>query len=433
MEATPVLGLLGFALVILLLFLKVPIGFACAFVGLLGLWVIKGLTVTLESYGYISFFAVQNYALSVVPIFVWIGSLAFFSGLGVELFSAARKWLGRLPGGLPIAAVVGSGGFAAITGSSLSAVATMGKVAYPELIKNKVDPLLAAGVIGCSGTFAILIPPSAALVFYAIFVEVSVGPLLLAAITPGLITVIIYVLSVMIRVKLNPALCPASEKEVSWRERFGALQILLPVMTIFGSILGSIYFGIATPTEAASLGLVVTLITLVALKRFSFKIVTESVRETAFTTAVILTVILGAMLLTPFLALTGVITLATEFVTGLEVNRYIVLAGITLLYLVLGMLLDALAMLALTLPFTFPIITGLGFHPVWFGVYIVKLVEIALVTPPVGMNIYVLKSIVPENVGIGLLFKSVWPFVICDLFIMVLIVVFPEIPLFLVN
>ncbi len=420
-----ILGLIGFGVFFTLALLKVHVGLAGALVGFTGLWFILGLEKATSSLAVIAFDSLSHYSFAVIPLFILTGEFAYAGGLAEDAFIAARKWLGSLPGGLGVATAGACGLFATISGSSMATTAVMGRTAYPELIKNKYDVKLAAGIVGCAGTFGILIPPSTALIFYAIFVEQPVGPLFLATPIPAALTVILYMLTIILRVKLNPSLAPVSETS-TWKEKFVSLKGAAAPIFVFTIIIGGLYTGFATPSELASIAVAAVLIFILVQRRLTLRGFWQSLISTMSMTSTVFFIILGAFIFLPFLGLTGFTNVVVGGIASLQVDRYVIMGGIILMYTILGMFLNGLAMQALTLPLVFPIIMGLGFNPIWFGIIIVKVMEIGLVTPPLGMNIYVLKTVIKEDISYSTLFSSIWTFLLCDFAVVGFMLVFPD-------
>jgi len=428
------IGLIGFVAYFGLTLLKIPIGLSGILVGFAGLSFIIGLNPSIKTLGIIPFDALHNPAYIVVALFILTGELAYAGGLGDDLFETARKWLRVLPGGLALAQITACGAFGTISGSSQATVAVMGRTALPELIKNKYDVKLAAGVTACAGTFGILIPPSTTLIFYAIFVEQPVGPLFLASLIPAAITVILYMFTVILMVKLKPSLVPVVDFEPpKFKEKVVALKVAIGPVLVFTTVIGGLYTGFATPSELASFAVAVILVYVFIARRLKLGGLWESLKATARMTTAVFYIILGAFILIPFLALSGFTNVFISWISNLAVDRYLTFAALIGMYFILGMFLPNLAMMALTLPLVFPLIVSLDFNPIWFGIVILKMIEIANVTPPFGMNIFVLKSVIDEG-GLSIshftLFSSVWPFVLCDLAVVGFLLAFPNVVLF---
>jgi tripartite ATP-independent transporter DctM subunit len=372
---------------------------------------------------------VTDYNFAVIPLFLLMGSFASTSGMSRELFRGANAFLGHLRGGLGIATIAACGGFAAICGSSVATAATFSTVAYPEMRRHGYPDSFATGVIAAGGTLGIMIPPSTVLAIYGLITEQDIGKLFVAGIVPGLLAVSMYVLTISIIGWVRPGFLPAGER-AEWKERLAALRDIWAVLLLFVFIIGGLYGGLFTATEAAGMGAGGAFVIGLLRQRLSVHGILRSLLETTRTTAAIFTILIGALLFGYFLTVTQVPQKATEFLLGLGLGRYGVLALIMLMYLVLGCLMDSLAMIILTVPIIFPVIKELGFDPIWFGVIIVMTVELGLIHPPVGMNIFVIKSVI-EDVRISTIFYGVLPFIVTDLIRLVILIAFPIIALWL--
>lgn len=424
------IGSLGIALLVLMVFLGVPVAYASAFTGIAGMMIIRNPTVGEGLAGMIPFANSAQYSLSVLPLFVAIGFLAMHAGITTSAYDAARKWVGRAPGGLATATIFASAGFAAVSGASTASTAVFTRLALPEMEKRGYDKAFAAGVIAVGGTLAALIPPSALLVIYGILVETSVAKLLLAGFLPGILSIFVYLIVITVVVKLNPKLAPI-EPSVPMMEKIKALPQVMGVFSVVGVILVGIYLGWMTPTESA--GVATAIILVMALrKRMALREFGNGLLDTVKTTAMIFMVIWGVMIFVRFLAFTGLPAAVTESVLGLDVPRWVILMGVIVMYLLLGMILDGLGMMLLTLPVVFPAMMGLGYDPVWFGILLIKLIEVGVVTPPVGLNCYVVNGIRPD-IPLEKIFRGVTPFLVGEIFIIGVIVTFPDLILWLPN
>jgi len=424
------LGALGIALLIVLVVVGVPVAYASAFTGIVGMMLLRNSTVAIGLSGIIPYANSGHYALSVLPLFITIGFLAMHAGITTSAYDAARKWVGRAPGGLATATIFASAGFAAVSGASTASTAVFTRLALPEMEARGYDSKLAAGVVAVGGTLAALIPPSAILVIYGIIVEQSVAKLLLAGLVPGLISMIVYLLVITVVVKLKPELAPL-EPSTSFMEKLKALPQVSGVFAVVGVILGGIYLGWMTPTESA--GVATAIIFVMALfKKIKLADFHTGLLDTVRTTVMIFMVIWGVMIFVRFLAFTGLPAALTDTVVALDVPRGMILAGVIVMYLFLGMILDGLGMMMLTLPVVFPAMTGLGYDPIWFGILLVKLIEIGVVTPPVGLNCYVVNGIRPD-IPLESVFRGVTPFLIGEVVIIGIIVAFPDLILLLPN
>jgi C4-dicarboxylate transporter, DctM subunit len=422
-------ALVGFIALFALMLLRVPVGMAMGLVGVAGFGYLSGSGPALKIVGHTSMRTVTDWNFAVVPLFLLMGSFATTSGMSRELFRAANAFLGHLRGGLGIATIAACGGFAAICGSSVATAATFSRVAYPEMRRFGYPQSFATGIIAAGGTLGIMIPPSTVLAVYGLITEQDIGKLFVAAIVPGLIAVLMYMATITIIGRARPEFLPAG-KRVPWSERLRATRDVWATLGLFLFVIGGIYGGLFTATEAAGMGAGGAFLIGIARGRLSRKDIRRSLLEATRTTAAVFTVLIGAILFGYFLTITQTPQNVTEFLTGLGLGRYGVLALIMVMYLVLGCLMDALAMIILTVPIIFPVIKELGFDPIWFGVIIVMTVELGLIHPPVGMNIFVIKSVV-EDVKIATIFYGVLPFIITDILRLLLLIAFPVLALWL--
>ncbi len=424
-----IMGLIGLSAIFVLVVLGMRIAFATALVGFIGLMVMKNMTVAANVVGFLPHGIVAHYSLSVIPLFIIMGYYAFYAGLTNDIFHTARQWVGHLPGGLAVSTVLGCAGFAACTGASTASAAIMGRVAIPEMIKYGYHPRLAAGVVAASGTLASLIPPSVILVIYGIITEESIGALLIGGFIPGVISAAIYALMIYTRVKINPAL-GTLQPSVSWKERFFALKGTWGVLLLIFLIIGGIYSGIFTPTEAGGAGAFGAFLMALTMRRLSLARLKESLLETGRTTIMIFSIIVGVLIFVRFLALTGLPSAFAELIIALPLPRVVIILLILSVYIFLGMFLDAIGMLMLTLPIVFPAVLALGYDPIWFGIIVVKMCEICLITPPVGLNCYVVRSVAPD-IPLEDIFRGILPFLAMDILTVALFIVFPQIITFL--
>jgi tripartite ATP-independent transporter DctM subunit len=427
--STDVVAIVGFVSLFVLMLLRVPVGMAMGLVGVAGFGYLAGATPALKIVGHTTMRSVTDWNFAVVPLFLLMGSFATTSGMSRELFRAANAYLGHLRGGLGIATIAACGGFAAICGSSVATAATFSRVAYPEMRRYGYPQSFATGVIAAGGTLGIMIPPSTVLAVYGIITEQDIGKLFIAGVIPGIIAVLMYMGTITIIGRLQPGHLPAG-KPAPWHERLGATRDVWATSLLFLFVIGGIYGGLFTATEAAGMGAAGAFIIGVVRRRLSGPDILRSLLEATRTTAAVFTVLIGAMLFSYFLTITQVPQKVTGFLTGLGIGSYGVLALIMIMYLVLGTLMDALAMIILTVPIVFPVIKELGFDPIWFGVIIVMVAELGLIHPPVGMNIFVIKSVV-EDVKISTIFYGVLPFILTDIVRLILLIAFPILALWL--
>ncbi|MDA9207279.1 TRAP transporter large permease [Octadecabacter sp.] len=423
-------GMITLGLLLLLILLGVRVVFAAAMVGLLGLVELRGWGPAAGIIGTIPHSKSSAYALSVLPMFIFIGFLAFHAGMTQQLFDAARKWLGWMPGGLAVATVFATAGFAAVSGASTATAAVFSRVAIPEMLKYGYDRRMAAGVVASAGTLATLIPPSAILVIYAIIVEQSVGKLLLAGFLPGIFSAFVYAGIIVVWAMLKPGSAP-SVKGFTWGERVRTLPGISPILLVVIIIMTSIYGGWATPTEAGALGAAVVFI-LALVRGTPLKSIKDSLMESAKLTVMIFSLIWGVLIFVRFLGFSGIPGAFTEWVVGLDVAPMTIMICILLAYAVLGMFMDAIGMLLLTLPVVYPAVIALGFDPIWFGIIAVKMAEVCLITPPIGLNCFVVNGVRPD-IPLGTVFRGVALFFIADVITIAALLMFPEIVTWLPN
>jgi tripartite ATP-independent transporter DctM subunit len=417
------LGVLSLLALTLLLMSGVRIAFATALCGFAGLWIMRGYDPAAALSASTVFGHLTNYNLLVLPLFIMMGFFAYYAGITRDIYWAARQWFGQLPGGLAIATVVGCAGFAAACGASTASAAVMGRVALPELKKYGYDDKVSTGCVAAGGTMAIMIPPSVLMVIYGFIAEESIGALLLAGILPGLLQAASYVVMLLVRFKLNPELGPPIQG-ITWKERFSSLTGVWGMIALILLVMGSMYTGIATPTEAAGVGAIGALA--MAIPRLAFRDFTGAMAETARTTALIFAIVAGVLIYVHFLGFTGMPAAIANWIVHLDVSPVVILICILCLYLVLGMFLDGIGMILLTVPIILPTIKTLGIDPIVFGVLVVRMVEIGLMTPPVGLNVYVLKG-VAKGVSMGDIFRGCGWFVFVDIINVAILIAFPVI------
>ncbi len=423
------IGLLGCVALLILLILGMPIAFATALIGFLGIFVIKSWSVAVNTVGYLVYPLAAHYTLSVIPMFILMGYFAYYAGLTRDIFSVGRKWVGHLPGGMAIATVFGCAAFAASSGSSTASAAVMGKVAIPEMKKYHYDDKVSAGVVAASGTLASLIPPSAILVVFGVIVEESIGKLLIGGFLPGILSAFIYALMLYVWARIKPEMAPVTS-EFNLNEALRSLKYVWGIGLLFILVIGGLYIGVFTPTEAGAAGASGAFAIALFSMRLTWSNLFESLLETARATVMIFLIIIGVLIFMRFLAISGVSRAFIEAVQGLPVPRWVILSGFLAFYVVLGMFMDAIGMLTLTLPLMFPIIVGLGYHPIWFGIIAVKMCEICLITPPIGLNVYMVRGVAPD-IPLEEMFKGVIPFLAMDILTLVILVIFPQIALYL--
>jgi tripartite ATP-independent transporter DctM subunit len=428
-----VVAIIGFVSLFALMLLRVPVGMAMGLVGVSGFAYLVDGTAALKLVGATSMRTVTDYTFGVIPMFLLMGTFVSNSGMSRDLFRAADGFVGHLRGGLGLATIAACGGFAAISGSSVATAATFSAVAYPEMRRFGYPQSFATGVIAAGGTLGAMLPPSTVLAVYGIITEQDIGKLFIAGILPGILAMSMYLTTITIIGRARPGFLPAG-KRLPWRDRFAGLKDIWAPLLLFVFVIGGLY-GLPflprfTPTEAGGVGASGAFLIGVLSGRLDREKILLSLLQATRTAAAVFTVLIGALIFGYFLTITQTPQHVTEFLTGLGLGRYGVLALIMLMYLVLGCLMDAMAMIILTIPIIFPVVTHLGFDPVWFGVIIVMTVELGLIHPPVGMNVFVIKSVV-KDVSFSTIFAGVIPFIITDLIRLTILIAFPIIALWL--
>ncbi|MGB7184733.1 MAG: TRAP transporter large permease [Burkholderiaceae bacterium] len=424
------LGVVASIILIVLVLLGVRVVYATAAVGLVGLVSMLGWTGGAGNAGMVPYAKGTIYSLSVLPMFILIGFLAYHAGMTEKLFDAAKKWFGFVPGGLAVATVFATAGFAAVSGASTATAAVFARVAIPEMLKYKYSPRLAAGVVAAGGTLASLIPPSAILVIYAIIVEESIGRLLVAGFIPGIVSALIYALLIIYMAWRNPKLGPAI-KGFTWPERIKSVPGTFPVASVIVIIFFSMYTGWATPTEAGALGSFVVFIMALA-GGMKWRTLREALLETARLTVMIFSLIWGVLIFVRFLGFVELPTMFAEWVTHLPMSPTMIMICILLFYVILGMFMDAIGMLLLTLPVVYPAVIALGYDPIWFGIVVVKMCEVCLITPPIGLNCYVVSGVRPD-IPLQDVFRGIGPFFIADVITLGVFLAFPAVITWLPN
>ena len=428
------LGFWSIGAVLLLIAARVPIGVVLGGVAVLGIAQLRGIDVALGLIKSTPFEFSAHWSLSAIPMFLLMGSIAHHSGISQSLFTAARLWFSGLPGGLAVATNLACAAFAAASGSSVATAAAMGRIAIPEMLRHGYEKGLATGVVASAGTLGSLIPPSILFVLYGIFAEVSIVKLLIAGVFPGLLTAAVYTVMIITRCKLNPSLAPRIDPAeiASLRpERMRALWQVWPLVALIVGIIGGLYGGIFTPTEAGAGGAFLALVIAVLQRRMTVRIFAESLAEAISATARIFFVAVGAVMYTKFLSLTGMPGFMSTTIGSWALDPILLVLAASIIYIILGMFLDQLGLLLLTLPVLLPMFEGLNLDLIWFGVLVVKYLEIGLLTPPVGFNVYVIKSVVGDSIPLETIFRGVGWFLACEVVVIVLLVAFPEISLYL--
>ena len=421
------IGILGILCLFVLLAFRMYIGMAMALVGFIGLCGLVGIDAGIHILGITPLAEGSSYTLSVIPLFVLMGQFAFISGISADIYKTVYAWMGHLRGGLAMATIMACSGFAAVCGSSLATGATMGMVAIPEMNKYKYDPRLSTGCVAAGGTLGILIPPSIGFILYGILTEESIGKLFMAGFLPGILLAGLFIAAISIQCGLKPEMGPKGDR-TSWRMRFRSLGGTWGMLLLFCVVMGGIYLGVFTPTEAAGVGAFGAFLIALFKRKLTFKTLIQCLLDTGKTTAMIFLIIIGANIFSTFLGLAQIPMGLADFITGLALPRYVILAGIIVIYILLGCVMDCYAIMILTVPIIFPLIQAMQFDPIWFGVLMVIVLEVGLITPPVGLNVFVLKAAAPE-VPLSVIFKGILPFLTAALLAIVLLTLFPQIAL----
>jgi tripartite ATP-independent transporter DctM subunit len=427
--STEIIGVIGIVVMFIFLASGMYIGIAMALIGFLGLYFILGFDPAISILGITPLTEGSSYTLSVIPLFVLMGQFAFLSGISTDIYKTVYTWMGRFRGGLAMATVMACGGFAAVCGSSLATGATMGMVAIPEMKKYNYDPRLSSGCVAAGGTLGILIPPSIGFIIYGILTEESIGKLFIAGFLPGIMLALLFIAAIYIQCRYNPKMGPPGDR-TTWGEKFKSLKGIWGMMLLFFIVMGGIYFGVFTPTEAAGVGAFGAFVFALAKGKLNKDTLIQSLLETGKTTAMIFLIIIGANIFSTFLGLAKLPMLLADFIAGLALPKTVVLLGIILIYILLGCVMDCYAIMILTVPIIFPVIQALQFDPIWFGVLMVIVLEVGLITPPVGLNVFVLKTAAPD-VPLTVIFRGIIPFLIAALVAIALLIAIPDIALIL--
>ena len=423
------IGVLAILLLLFLLLLGVPIAFAMGAAGLLGILVLEGPAAAMAQAALVPWAEARSFVLVTIPLFVLMGQLVFHTGLATELYDGLRAWIGWIPGGMAVTSVLACGAFGAVTGSSIATVATMGAIVMPEMDRFGYDRRLATGALAASGTLGILIPPSVIFIFYGVMTETSIGALFIAGIIPGILTAAMFSAIIYFRCLVRPELGPPGPVG-SWWERLDAVKRLGPILLLFLLVIGGIYGGIFTPTEAAGVGCAGVLVAALPRRRLNLRDVRKALEDTVLISVMLLAIIVGGYVFARLMAVTEITESLVGLLVGLDLGRAGFLFVLVLLYLGLGAMLDVFGMLVLSIPFVMPVVLALGIDPVWFGVFVVIMAEVALVTPPIGANVFVMRRIAPD-VPMEDIFWGVAPFVLGEFVVILLLVLFPAIALWL--
>ncbi len=423
------IGIIGVIVLVIMLFSRMPVGFVMGFLGFIGFSYVRGLEPGLSLIARDVFDVFSSYGLTVVPLFVLMGQVAFHSGISRRLYDSAYVMVGSRKGGLAMATVAACAGFSAISGSTNATAATMATVTLPEMKRYKYDMSLATGTVAAAGSLGILIPPSVIFIVYGILTEQSIGKLFLAGIFPGILLSILFMLTIYLRVSRRPSLAPPGPK-TPLRQKIRSFVGVLETLLIFVMVMGGIFFGIFTPTEAASAGAFLTILLAIVRKQLTWQGFVHSLADTTRISCMVMVIVTGAVIFGHFMAVTRLPYDLAAWVTSLPLPRHAIMMVIVLVYLVGGCFMDALAMIMLTIPIFFPVAEALGFDPIWFGVVIVLITEMGVVTPPVGVNVYVVFG-VAKDVPLEAIFKGVLPMVLALLICNIILLFFPQIALYL--
>lgn len=430
MEISPfVIGLIGFGILLIFLAFRMTIGYGMMALGFVGFAVLAGTDDALGLLKVVPFSTMFSYDMAVLPLFMVMGHLCFHAGISQDIYATVHVWIGQLRGGLAMATIGACAGFAAVSGSGMATAATMGTVALPEMRKYKYSDALATGCIAAGGTIGSLIPPSIVMIIFCILTAQSVGKLFMAGFIPGILEAIFYMITIYIICKRNPLLGPPGPR-TTFKQRIYSLRSTWSVLILVVVVMGGIYTGAFTPTEAGGIGAFGALVIGLSRRKLGWQGFKDALIETGKTAGMIFVILTGAMILNYFIVITRLPSELANLLTTLEVNRYVVFALILFVYLILGCIMDTLAMMLLTVPIFFPIVVGLGFDPIWFGIMIIRIMEVAMITPPVGLNVFIIKG-VAKDVPLSTIFRGIVPFFIADILHISMLMAFPQIALFL--
>ncbi len=425
------IAVIGIVLLVIIFLLRMPVAIAMGVVGFVGFAIASSWDGALRIVAKDLWATFSSYSLSVAPMFVLMGTVAFYSGISSRLFDAANKWLGRLPGGLALASIVACAGFGAMCGSTTAAAAAMGKVTLPEMKRYGYDDALRTGCLASAGSLAIMIPPSTVLIIYGVMTEQSIGKLFIAGILPGILLTVLFMFTVLALVWRNRSLAPRGER-TSWLEKIKGLSGTIEMLLLFALVMGGLFVGWFTPTEAGAVGAAGSLVIALVRRKLSLEDFWKAVAETTRITAMVFLIIAGATIFGHFMAITRAPFALSEWVGGLPLPPVVIMVFIMAIYLIGGCFMDSLALVTLTIPILYPIITEMGYDPIWFGILIVLAAEMGVITPPVGVNVYVIKGVAPD-VSMNKIFRGIWPFLGAEVVATLMILFVPQIALFLPN
>ncbi|GEK59946.1 C4-dicarboxylate ABC transporter permease [Marinococcus halophilus] len=420
------LGILGVALLFVFILFRMSVGLSLFIVGFLGVSALTTWDGGLARLGTSMFVTANDYSLSVIPLFVLMGMFLSNTGLGKDLFKAADNWMGHLRGGLAVATVGASSIFSAISGSANATTATLARITIPEMKEYDYKTTFSTAAVAAGGTLGSLIPPSVILLMYGALTSEPIGPLLIAGLIPGILLTILFIILINVQVRLNPEIAPKKESNSAWKKKIFSLKSVWPFLVVFFISIGGIYFGVFTPSEAGGIGAIGAFLLALVTKRLSWKGLSTSLDEAVRLTVMLFLILIGASLFGEFLALSQLPMGLTSFVQTLDVSPYVILAVILLIYFILGMFMEGIAIMVLTLPIVYPMITDLGFDGIWFGIIMVMVTNTALLTPPLGLSVYIISGIV-KDVSIERIFKGVMPAVFTMVLFTILLIIFPQI------
>jgi C4-dicarboxylate transporter DctM subunit len=423
------IGVIGLLILIIILFSRMPVGFVMALVGFLGFCYLRSPEAGLRILAKDFFDIFGSYSLTVVPLFIFMGQIAFHAGISRRLYDSAYTFLGHLPGGLAMATIGACAGFAAICGSTNAAAATMATVALPEMKRYKYSPELATGTVAAGGSLGILIPPSVIFIVYGIMTEQSIGKLFVAGILPGILLSTLFIVTIYIQVRLKPKMGPPGPR-TSFKEKVRSFSGVIEMLLIFGLVMGGLFKGFFTPTEAGAAGAFITLMLAVVRRQLKWGQFLVAIWESVRISCMVLVIVAGATVFGHFLAVTRIPYLLADWVAGLPLPPWAIMGVIIFIYLIGGCFMDSLAMIMLTIPIFYPVAVGLGYDPIWFGVVIVLITEMGVITPPVGVNVYVVSG-VAKDVPLETIFKGILPLLGALIVCNIILIIFPQIALFL--
>ncbi len=419
-------GWLSIGGLFLLLALRVPVAFAMATVGFVGYLVLAGLEPALFIAGAVPYERIANYSLTVIPLFIIMGSFMETAGLVTDIFDAAKKWVGGWPGGLVQAAIMFGAVFGGPCGSGIAGTATVGRLCIPEMERNGVQRALAFGTVAAVGPLSAMIPPSTLIILYCIIGDQPVGKLLVAGFIPGFVAAAIFIVQIYIRTKLNPSLAPPFKQKVTWKDRLISIKSIWSIALVMIVVMGGIYAGIFTPTEAGAIGAFSTFVMALVMRKFTWSNLSNVLMDTTRTIGMLFLILIGSAMFSYLLAITRIPAQVTDFIVALQVNRWLVFGAVVLMYLLLGTLIDSITQLVLTLPIILPAMLNLGFDPIWYGIVMVHLLELDMITPPFAMSIFVLQGLFPK-VPVSEILRGIVPYIITDLIILLVFIFFPQI------